>query len=52
MCKPCGAFFDPPAEGPDEEVIRCPNCNARLGVAGDFRQTPPPSRLRARPMRR
>ena len=50
-CKPCGAFFDPPAEGPDDEVVRCPGCNARIGIAGDFRQTPPPARLRARPMR-
>ena len=50
-CKPGGAFFDPPAEGPDDEVVRCPDCNARIGVAGDFRQTPPPARLRARPMR-
>ena len=50
-CKPCGAFFDPPAEGPDDEVVRCPSCNARIGVAGDFRQTPPAARLRARPMR-
>jgi DNA-directed RNA polymerase subunit RPC12/RpoP len=50
-CKPCGAFFDPPAEGPDDEVVRCPGCNARIGVAGDFRQTSPPTRLRARPMR-
>ena len=50
-CKPCGAFFDAPAEAPDDEVVRCPGCNARLGVAGDFRQDPPPSRLRARPMR-
>ena len=50
-CKPCGAFFDPPGEGPDDEVVRCPGCNARIGIAGDFRQTPPPTRLRARPMR-
>lgn len=51
-CKPCGKGFDPPAEGPDDEVVRCPNCNARVGVAGDFRADPPPARLRARPVKK
>lgn len=51
-CKPCGKGFDPPAEGPDDEVVRCPNCNARVGVAGDFRTDPPPARLRARPVKK
>jgi len=51
-CKPRGKGFDPPAEGPDDEVVRCPNCNARVGVAGDFRADPPPARLRARPVKK
>jgi DNA-directed RNA polymerase subunit RPC12/RpoP len=48
-CKPCGTTVAPPAEGPDDEAVRCPACNARLGKAGDFRADPPPlDRLRAR----
>jgi hypothetical protein len=48
-CRPCGASFEPPREGPDDEAVRCPACNARLGKAGDFRLDPPPlERLRAR----
>ena len=48
-CRPCGTPFVPPGEGPDEEPVRCPACNARLGRAGDFRLDPPPlDKLRAR----
>jgi len=48
-CRPCGTPFIPPREGPDDEAVRCPACNARLGRAGDFRLDPPPlERLRAR----
>jgi DNA-directed RNA polymerase subunit RPC12/RpoP len=48
-CRPCGSSFEPPREGPDDEVVRCPSCNARLGKAGDFRLDPPPlEKLRAR----
>jgi DNA-directed RNA polymerase subunit RPC12/RpoP len=48
-CRPCGTAFVPPAEGPDDEAVRCPSCNARLGKAGDFRLDPPPlEKLRAR----
>ena len=48
-CRPCGTAFVPPSEGPDDEAVRCPSCNARLGKAGDFRLDPPPlERLRAR----
>ena len=48
-CRPCGKAFVPPSEGPDDEAVRCPSCNARLGKAGDFRLDPPPlERLRAR----
>ena len=48
-CKPCGAQFDPPAELADDESVRCPACNARLGPAGDFRADPPRvEKLRAR----
>jgi DNA-directed RNA polymerase subunit RPC12/RpoP len=48
-CRPCGMPFIPPREGPDEDAVRCPACNARLGRAGDFRSDPPAfDRLRAR----
>ena len=48
-CKPCGARFDPPAELADEDSVRCPSCNARLGLASDFRADPPNvEKLRAR----
>ncbi len=51
-CKPCGKGFDPPPGAPDDETVRCPNCNARIGLVGDFKQDPPPNRLRARPVKR
>lgn len=48
-CKPCGTRFDPPAALADDESVRCPSCNARLGLAGDFRADPPRvEKLRAR----
>jgi DNA-directed RNA polymerase subunit RPC12/RpoP len=48
-CKPCGTRFDPPVELADEDSVRCPSCNARLGLASDFRATPPNvDKLRAR----
>lgn len=48
-CKPCGTRFDPPAELADTDSVRCPNCNARLGLASDFRAVPPNvDKLRAR----
>lgn len=47
-CKPCGKAFTPPPEAADDEVVRCPNCNARLGLAGEFRTEPTPARVRAR----
>ncbi|RRN64560.1 hypothetical protein [Caulobacter sp. 602-1] len=48
-CKPCGTRFDPPTDIPDEDSVRCPSCNARLGLAADFRADPPNvAKLRAR----
>ena len=40
-CKPCGKPFQVLAELTDEESVRCPACNARLGLAADFRSDPP-----------
>jgi len=49
-CRPCGAAFDPPADLPDDERVRCPSCNAKVGLAADFKIDPPPlEKLRARP---
>lgn len=48
-CKPCGAPFDVAPDATDEHV-RCPKCNAKLGLTADFKSDPPKSqRLRARP---
>jgi hypothetical protein len=48
-CKPCGTRFDPPAELAESDHVRCPSCNARLGLASDFRADPPRvEKLRAR----
>jgi DNA-directed RNA polymerase subunit RPC12/RpoP len=44
-CKPCGSRFDPPAELADEDSVRCPSCNARLGLG----VRPPSPRGAARP---
>jgi len=52
-CKPCGARFDPPATLADEDSVRCPACNARLGPAADFRADPPRlEKLRARHLKK
>ena len=52
-CKPCGTRFDPPAELADEDHVRCPSCNARLGLASDFRADPPNlAKLRARHLKK
>jgi len=40
-CKPCGKPFQVLAELADEDSVRCPACNARLGLAADFRSDPP-----------
>jgi DNA-directed RNA polymerase subunit RPC12/RpoP len=50
-CKPCGALVTVTGEEAADDVVRCPACNAKLGVAGDFSSDPPElSRLRARPV--
>jgi len=40
-CKPCGKPFQVLDELADEDSVRCPACNARLGLAADFRSDPP-----------
>ncbi len=47
-CKPCGAVFEVADALSDDEVIRCASCNARLGLAGAFRETGDAPRVRAR----
>lgn len=51
-CKPCGTGFSVSPDLADSEAVRCPNCNAKLGLAGEFRADPPPAKLRARPARK
>jgi DNA-directed RNA polymerase subunit RPC12/RpoP len=52
-CRPCGAGFTPSPDLADEDSVRCPACNARLGKAVDFRSDPPNlEKLRARPAKR
>jgi DNA-directed RNA polymerase subunit RPC12/RpoP len=49
-CKPCGAGFNVGDELAEDVVIRCPSCNAKIGVVADFRADPTPTKLRARPV--
>ncbi|KSB87791.1 hypothetical protein AS593_14640 [Caulobacter vibrioides] len=52
-CKPCGTRFDPPVDLADSDHVRCPSCNARLGLASDFRADPPRvEKLRARHLKK
>lgn len=52
-CKPCGKTFEVPAELPDDEPMRCPACNARLGLAKEFRvEDLSLAKVRARPVAR
>lgn len=45
-CKPCGAVVELTGREAPDETIRCPACNARLGVVADFRS--PTASVRAR----
>jgi DNA-directed RNA polymerase subunit RPC12/RpoP len=52
-CRPCGTGFTPAPDLEDDDSVRCPACNARLGRAADFRSDPPNlDKLRARPAKR
>jgi hypothetical protein len=49
-CKPCGALVEVAASLADDETVRCPSCNARLGKAAQFRgEDPEQAKVRARP---
>lgn len=49
-CKPCGGVVVLTGREADTDVIRCPACNARLGVAAKFYGDPAEvARVRARP---
>jgi len=50
-CRPCGMGFDVAESMADEDWVRCPKCNARVGRAGDFRAGNL-EKLRARPGKR
>ncbi|MBV9994188.1 MAG: hypothetical protein JO127_03145 [Caulobacteraceae bacterium] len=48
-CRPCGTLLQVAPDLADDEPVRCPSCNARLGLARDFRAKPPNlEKLRAR----
>jgi DNA-directed RNA polymerase subunit RPC12/RpoP len=48
-CRPCGKPFEIAGALADDDSVRCPSCNARLGRAGDFRSEKPDlTKLRAR----
>jgi DNA-directed RNA polymerase subunit RPC12/RpoP len=48
-CRPCGTVLQVATDLADDQPVRCPGCNARLGLARDFRSRPPNiERLRAR----
>lgn len=50
-CKPCGATVIVKGTEAADEDIRCPACNARLGLASSFLSDPPLiEKIRARPV--
>ena len=36
-CRPCGALLEIRPDLADNDIVRCPACNARIGKAGDLR---------------
>lgn len=49
-CKPCGGVVTLTGDESSDAEIRCPACNARLGLAGDFRREDGGGKVRARPL--
>ena len=47
-CKPCGALVTVTGQEPPDADVRCPACNARLGLAGDFQTPEGAAKVRAR----
>jgi len=48
-CKPCGTGFNVPTDLAEDESVRCPACNARLGLLKDFQGDEPNlAKVRAR----
>ena len=48
-CKPCGTGFNVPTDLAEDESVRCPACNARLGLVQDFQGDEPNlAKVRAR----
>ncbi len=47
-CKPCGAAVVLTGSEPEDQEVRCPACNAKLGLAGQFLSDPPSPKIRAR----
>lgn len=47
-CKPCGGLVGLTGAEPPDAEVRCPACNARLGLAGDFHSEAGSGKVRAR----
>lgn len=48
-CKPCGTGFNVPTDLAQDGSVRCPACNARLGLVKDFQGDEPNlAKVRAR----
>ncbi|WGM39795.1 hypothetical protein [Caulobacter sp. NIBR1757] len=47
-CKPCGGVVVITGQEPADQEVRCPACNARLGLAGDFQTADGGGKVRAR----
>ncbi len=47
-CKPCGGLVVLTGREDPESHIRCPTCNARLGLAAHFLNPSPTATVRAR----
>lgn len=38
VCKPCGAKLTLDPDGADDDVVRCPSCQAKLGKLAGFKR--------------
>jgi DNA-directed RNA polymerase subunit RPC12/RpoP len=47
-CKPCGAAVVLTGAEPEDQEVRCPACNAKLGLVAQFLSDPPSPKIRAR----
>jgi len=48
VCKPCGARLTLDPDGADDDVVRCPTCQAKLGKLAAFKRPDEAGQVRAR----